>query len=147
VEPTQDLLRAYLAEHEEPCPRCGYNLHALTGARCPECGDELTLLIGLAEPRMGPYMATVMAACAGAGASGFMIMLAAVYAPGSWWRDSAAGWILLVEFAVALPAAVLLLRRRRLFTRLPYERQKRLALLATAVTVILCLLVIATFEG
>ncbi len=26
---------------ELECPRCGYNLHGLTGSRCPECGLEL----------------------------------------------------------------------------------------------------------
>lgn len=36
-------LVAWLADHDEPCPRCGYSLGGLTLARCPECGARLEL--------------------------------------------------------------------------------------------------------
>lgn len=36
-------VRAYLAERDVMCGRCGYNLRGANGAACPECGLELTL--------------------------------------------------------------------------------------------------------
>ena len=33
-----ELLRAYLAGRDIPCPGCGYNLRGLTIQTCPECG-------------------------------------------------------------------------------------------------------------
>ncbi|MEO1716444.1 MAG: hypothetical protein AAFR76_04970 [Planctomycetota bacterium] len=38
-----DQLRAYLAERDVPCPRCGYNLRGVTEPVCPECEFSLTL--------------------------------------------------------------------------------------------------------
>jgi predicted amidophosphoribosyltransferase len=40
-----ELLRAYLADHDHPCPRCGYNLRGLASPVCPECGTGLSLRI------------------------------------------------------------------------------------------------------
>jgi hypothetical protein len=36
-----DLLRAYLADRDVPCPVCGYNLRGLNSTDCPECGATL----------------------------------------------------------------------------------------------------------
>ncbi len=35
----KEMLRVFLAEHDAPCPACGYNLRGLTEATCPECGE------------------------------------------------------------------------------------------------------------
>ena len=43
------MLREFLAEHDEPCPACGYNLRGLTGIRCPECEQELMLRVAMVE--------------------------------------------------------------------------------------------------
>lgn len=49
----EDRLQVYLAEHDVPCPKCGYNLRGLEGHTCPECGcgfDVQSLrVIGLEE--------------------------------------------------------------------------------------------------
>ncbi|MEM9166951.1 MAG: hypothetical protein AAGB48_07975 [Planctomycetota bacterium] len=37
-----DQLRAYLAERDVPCPRCGYNLRGVREPVCPECGRTLS---------------------------------------------------------------------------------------------------------
>ena len=38
-----DPLESYLATHDEPCPKCGYNLRGLRGGTCPECGTRIDL--------------------------------------------------------------------------------------------------------
>jgi hypothetical protein len=38
-----DPLESYLADHDEPCPKCGYNLRGLRGKVCPECGAPIDL--------------------------------------------------------------------------------------------------------
>lgn len=49
---TSDLqrLQEHLAEHPEPCPNCGYNLHHLETDRCPECGTALRLGLTRTKP-------------------------------------------------------------------------------------------------
>jgi hypothetical protein len=54
------MLRAYLAERDEPCPNCGYNLRGLGSERCPECDQRLVLSVQVAEPRMGMLLAGVV---------------------------------------------------------------------------------------
>lgn len=38
-----EMLRRYLADHDAPCPACGYNLRGLEGETCPECGEAVAL--------------------------------------------------------------------------------------------------------
>lgn len=41
------LLPEFLAERDEPCPHCGYNLRGVRAGSCPECGKAIRLgLIG-----------------------------------------------------------------------------------------------------
>ena len=51
------MLRVFLAEHDEPCPACSYNLRGLTETTCPECGEALVLQVGMTEPRMKLFLA------------------------------------------------------------------------------------------
>lgn len=44
-----EMLRLYLAERDEACPGCGYNLRGLSGERCPECARELALAVAHRE--------------------------------------------------------------------------------------------------
>ena len=61
------MLTTYLAERDEPCPGCAYNLRGLTGPRCPECNQELQVRVGLVEPRLGEYLAALCGLLAGVG--------------------------------------------------------------------------------
>ncbi len=65
-----DRLREYLAERDEACPSCGYNLRGLTGQACPECGLGLTLRVGLTEPATGVLIAAIVGLAVGVGWSG-----------------------------------------------------------------------------
>ncbi len=62
----QDQNAAYLAERDVPCPKCGYNLRGIRGARCPECAHpiELDQLRAVCRPRrlLLPITATVLTA-------------------------------------------------------------------------------------
>lgn len=48
-----DLLRAYLARGDAPCPACGYNLRGVESAACPECGSGLSLSLQRRRPLAG----------------------------------------------------------------------------------------------
>lgn len=34
-----------LAERDEPCPKCGYNLRGIGSSKCPECGEAVTFRV------------------------------------------------------------------------------------------------------
>lgn len=44
-----NALAAHLADHDAPCPGCGYNLRGCAEAICPECGQKLVLQVGAGE--------------------------------------------------------------------------------------------------
>src|ERR1051325_7393112 len=44
-----EMLPAFLADRDAPCPCCGYNLRGLNDTRCPECATALSLGIGCAR--------------------------------------------------------------------------------------------------
>jgi hypothetical protein len=45
-------LREFLADRDELCPRCRYNLRGLTTSSCPECGEVLRLQTLRERPRV-----------------------------------------------------------------------------------------------
>ena len=65
----EQLLLEYLSSRDVACPRCAYNLRALTSPRCPECGEELKLKIATTEPYLKAWitLAASIAALAGVG--------------------------------------------------------------------------------
>ncbi len=74
-----DLLRAFLADRDVPCPGCGYNLRGLPSDRCPECNQPLVLRVGLAEPRLGAWLGAVSGLLSGAGAALVCLLIVAVF--------------------------------------------------------------------
>lgn len=52
-------LREFLADRDEACPSCAYNLRGLTSDRCPECDEVLVMRVNIAEPRLGAWIATL----------------------------------------------------------------------------------------
>lgn len=71
-----ELLEQYLANRDELCPACGYNLRGLTGTHCPECGDELRLHVGLVEPKKAAFFTGLIGLSAGGGFSGLLMVYA-----------------------------------------------------------------------
>lgn len=72
----REFLRSMLADVDEPCPVCEYNLRGLGGTACPECGEELVLRIGLAEPKLRLFIAGLLGLAFGAGFHGLVFLWA-----------------------------------------------------------------------
>ncbi len=70
----KEMLRAFLAEHDEPCPGCGYNLRGLSEATCPECGEELLLRVGMVGPRMKLYLTGLIGLAFGFGFDSIILL-------------------------------------------------------------------------
>jgi len=68
------FLRSYLADRDEDCPMCSYNLRGLTGPMCPECGEGLRMRVSLCEPRLGLYLFGVVGWAVGVGFSGLLLV-------------------------------------------------------------------------
>jgi hypothetical protein len=74
-----ELLKAYLADRDVPCPGCGYSLKGCVSHRCPECASEMTLQLA-APPRMLRWTWLVRAA------------LLSIVLEGGWLIRSAVRW-------------------------------------------------------
>lgn len=63
----RDWLSEYLADHDTPCPQCGYNLRGLRSSACPECNERLVLAVRPAEPRLAWFVFGLVGLAGGAG--------------------------------------------------------------------------------
>lgn len=118
-----DLLRAFVAGRDAPCPGCGYNVRDLTGGVCPECGEPLRLTLSLVEPRLGPFVAGLIGLAAGMGFCGLVLVWGLI--------ESASGEDLLPlvsGLVVESGAAVAWVRRRGAIRRLPMGKRTSLLL-------------------
>ena len=68
------LLRVYLRDRHEQCPRCNYDLCNLTGDRCPECGDQFCLSVRLVEPKLAAFITGLVGLACSLGFSGLFIL-------------------------------------------------------------------------
>jgi predicted RNA-binding Zn-ribbon protein involved in translation (DUF1610 family) len=95
------FLRSYLADRDEDCPMCSYNLRGLTGPMCPECGEALRMRVSLCEPKMGLYLCGVIGWAVGAGFSGFMLgWVMFLWLTGNFGPGILEFWPLIVQFIV-----------------------------------------------
>ena len=108
-----ELLKQFLAERDALCPRCEYNLRALTTSRCPECGDQFELRVGLVEPRYGAYITLFGIWALGLGAASLLGLAALFAAPRGWWADEPVAIPLLVLWGLSGVAFALTIFRRR----------------------------------
>lgn len=117
-----ELLIAFLHDHEEKCPVCEYNLKMLTKAVCPECGRGLTLSVGTSEPYMRPWI-VLMVACTSGGALGIFWCLAILR--GGLPPDN----LIIPVFCqiIMLPVTVWLIKCRRSFFKIKAKTQKTIA--------------------
>src|SRR5215471_11172765 len=54
-----ELLLMFVHDRSVPCPRCGYDLRALTQPRCPECREPLKLVVGRAHVQHLWFLLTI----------------------------------------------------------------------------------------
>ncbi len=73
--PNSHLLSTYLADTDEFCPSCNYNLRGLATGVCPECNQPLCLSVTVREPRLAWFLVAVIGLSCGIGLTGFMIVL------------------------------------------------------------------------
>jgi hypothetical protein len=111
------MLRAFLAEHDEPCPVCGYNLRGLTGEACPECQQRLVLRVGLAAPDLVSFVLAVVGLSACGVLAAFLLgtVLVVVVLERDWpSRSDSLFFIVWPAVALVVDGALvwLLLRRR-----------------------------------
>jgi hypothetical protein len=123
-----DPLESYLAAHDEPCPKCGYNLRGLRGDTCPECGTRINLDTILAPLRraLGRRYLAGRSAAAGSFAIGLTLMggrTAEILNAGGR-RGGVSG---LVAGFVLFAASIVWLCSARRISELPLHWQGRLA--------------------
>ena len=112
------FLIRYLAVCDAACPKCGYNLRALTSPRCPECGETLRISVGLVHPRLRGWLwlAVPLIASAGIGLFFLVLVLGRGRLPSSFFYP----YLLvgLTCFWAAIPMAILVIVKRRSILRM-----------------------------
>lgn len=79
--PDDEALIAWLADHDELCPACRYELRGLATTRCPECDSRLSLGVSSPDIRFGPWLVSVISFALGLGFDAVVcVMFAAVFA-------------------------------------------------------------------
>jgi hypothetical protein len=123
------FLIRYLEHHETPCPRCGYNLHALRSTRCPECGESLRVTVGLTHPHLRGWVAMAVPTTASAGIGLLFLLMFALHG-GPRGRGFFLLYLGLGYYWAAIPLAALMIVRRRTFLRWPAGVQNTVAVAA-----------------
>jgi hypothetical protein len=137
VESDEAFLIRYLAERDEPCPLCGYDLRALTSPRCPECGEALRAGVGLAQPQVMAWVALTAPLVASAGIALFMLLLYAGRGSlPSDYRYPYLRWALVYFWGVAPPLGVFAVWRRRSILRVRESTKWFCAVIAWGVSVV-----------
>ncbi len=128
------LLLSFLRERDADCPLCGYNLRNLVRPQCPECCQDLVLSVGIKDLRLGWLVATIAPGIFPGIAAALLlipIILGPLLAGGGsapWFAVGADlfGWL-------SGLAAVILLKYRLAFLRLPQDVRRTWAFVAWAI--------------
>src|SRR3954452_23361016 len=140
-ESDEAFLIRYLADCDERCPLCGYNLRALTSPRCPECGEALRLGVGLSQPRLRGWVALAapLIASAGIGVFFFVLYVGRGRLPSA--RQYPYMRLALAYFWLSIPIAAVVVWRRRSILRASDLTQRWLALIAWGISIVAMVLV------
>jgi hypothetical protein len=134
----EELLAAFLADRDEPCPVCRYNVKALETSVCPECGSRLELQLSSPDLLLGPWTVALLGAALPAG---FYTVITLVTV----WLSITTGppsrrempW-LYAFYALTLmtiTSCLVVIARRRRFLRLHKDRQWAIALAVSSLCV------------
>jgi len=122
-----ELLTAWLADRDQPCPRCGYNLRGLVldpvSARCPECDLPIQLRLAQADAPIGPWLLAYTACAMGLGFDSVVLLtlLVMTAVSGGQGADLALLLLMTMMFLLAIGSLIgvlMLLRRRASWARL-----------------------------
>ena len=135
LTPREELTLRFLAEHEAPCPACGYNVYKSPLPRCAECGRALTLRLATPDSRAPAswlLLMIVSSLSAGMGAFILAVTISERIPQELSWR------IVLIYFICTIPLPLF-----AYFLRRPMSRYRALAwnvsLVATVITVAMVL--------
>ena len=120
----QRMLLEFVGDRDVPCPRCGYNLRALTKTVCPECREELRLTVGRAKMRFGFFLAAVIPG-AFSGICASLLLMPIIIVPIMGGGKAPVGFVMLDAFGwfSGLVALGLFVQRHR-FLNQPESKQK-----------------------
>lgn len=124
------VLRAFLAEHDEPCPGCGYSLLGIATSVCPECGHELELTLRREQPAPRWYTVGLVGVAAAVGFHWGVLPVALMF-------GSTAVFRFLPSAAVALLALVWWTRGKRRMAALSVPVRSGLVSLALSLPFLL----------
>jgi hypothetical protein len=120
-------LTRFLAERDQPCPGCDYNLRGLQTSVCPECNQPLVLRLALAEPKLGRFLGAVVGLAVGTGFHGLLLVYFFWMLARQPYMRSSQSWLFLQAtvpaFLVEGVLLWLLVRRRRRFQRAAAHNQ------------------------
>jgi hypothetical protein len=128
-------LTHFLADRDEPCPNCGYNLRGLTTAACPECRHELVLGVQVREPKHGPYITTVVGLACSAGFHLFLVLIVGYHMLSRGMRQQLEALYLLAAGLVMFALLTAAVRQRQRMGRWTHRRRVAVAALAWIVGV------------
>jgi len=124
--PPPEMLRAFLADHDAPCPVCGYNLRGVILPVCPECESPIELGVASAQSRLGAWLLALLAFAMPLSFDilvGLMMIVGVVLSGG----ENAEGVFLMVALltltAVSIGVLWVLIARKRDWLRMPQRRQ------------------------
>lgn len=128
--PPPEMLRAFLADHDAPCPVCGYNLRGVILPVCPECESPIELGVGSAQSRLGAWLLALLAFAMPLSFDilvGLMMIIGVILSAG----ENAEGVFLMIALltltAVSVGMLWVLIARKRAWLCMPLRRQWLLA--------------------
>jgi hypothetical protein len=128
-----ELIKAFVADRDVPCPACGYNLRGGQSMACAECGARLDLRVGCADFKLSFWIFSLLAIALPLGyaaATGAMLVVTVLEfgraaIGGNDWPLFISHWMAPLVYA---PVLWWLVRKRRRFWTRPSLVQLRMSI-------------------